>query len=188
MNKNQNRKSTMPGDSSPECRKSDSEQVQPETDSGQPEAQALKEELASQKDRYLRLSADFDNFRKRTNQETGRRAAAQKEDFIHELLPILDNLERATSGAAFGSCEQLAEGVQMTVQQLNQLLRRHGIEREESQGQQFDPNRHEAVAIRKDESQPDRVVLETFERGYRRGKDVFRPAKVVVNELAEANR
>jgi molecular chaperone GrpE len=150
-------------------------------DEPSPEAKELNE----LKDRHLRLAADFDNFRKRTNQESARRAAAQKEALIRELLPILDNLQRAALSTASGPCEQLAEGVQMTVQQLNQLLRRHGIEREDSQGQQFDPNRHEALAIRKDETQPDHVVLETFEQGYRRGTEVFRPAKVVVNELAE---
>jgi len=159
-----------------------------ESELNKPESElnSIKQELASQSDRYLRLAADFDNYRKRTNQESGRRAIAQKEEFIHELLPVLDNLERASSSSSPGSCEQLVEGVQMTVQQLNQLLRRHGIEREESQGRPFDPNRHEAVAVRKDASQPDSVVLETFERGYRRGNDVFRPAKVVVNEHAPA--
>jgi molecular chaperone GrpE len=163
------------------------ESFKAELHSVETELKSLKEELASQKDRNLRLSADFDNFRKRTNQETTRRATAQKEDFIHGLLPILDNLERAVSSTTTsGSCEQLAQGVQMTAQQLNQLLRRHGIEREESQGRPFDPNLHEAVATRKDESQPDHVILETFERGYRRGNEVFRPAKVAVNELAPA--
>ena len=72
----------------------------------------------------------------------------------------------------------------MTLQQLNDLLRRHGIDREESLGKPFDPHRHEAVAIRNDPSQPDHTVLETFQRGYRPGDEVFRPAKIVVNELS----
>ena len=72
----------------------------------------------------------------------------------------------------------------MTLQQLDELLRRHGIDREESLGQPFDPHRHEAIGMRSDPSRPDHTILETCQRGYRRGKEVFRPAKVVVNELS----
>jgi molecular chaperone GrpE len=149
-----------------------------------PDTAAPQTELAAQKDRYLRLAADFDNFRKRTTQEAERRAAAQKEAFIRELLPVIDNLERALGAEASTSPEQLREGVRMTLQQLHQLLRRHGIEPEESLGRPFDPHYHEAVITRRDPSQPDHIVLETFQRGYRRGEEVFRPAKVVVNDLS----
>ena len=147
---------------------------------------ALEAELAAQKDRYLRLAADFDNFRKRITRETDRSAAAQKEAFIRELLPVIDNLERALATDASASPKQLREGVQMTLQQLRQLLSRHGVEPEESLGRPFDPRYHEAVSVRHDPSQPDHVVLETFQRGYRRGNEVFRPAKVVVNDLSHA--
>jgi molecular chaperone GrpE len=146
----------------------------------------LESELAGQKDQYLRLAADFDNFRKRITRETERNAAAQKEAFIRELLPVIDNLERALASDASTSPEQLREGVQMTLQQLMQLLLRHGVEPEESLGRAFDPRYHEAVSVRHDPSQPDHVVLETFQRGYRRGNEVFRPAKVVVNDLTPA--
>src|SRR3981189_3394909 len=91
------------------------------------EIESLKADLASQKNRSLRLAADFDNFRKRTAQETDRRAAEQKEAFIRELLPFIDNLERALASDRSTSPQQLREGVQMTLQQLNQLLRHHGI-------------------------------------------------------------
>ena len=147
---------------------------------------ALEAELATQEDRYLRLAADFDNFRKRTSQETERSAAAQKEAFIRELLPVIDNLERALGSDVSTSPEQLRQGVQMTLQQLTQLLRHHGIEADESLGRPFDPHYHEAVSVRHDPSQPDHVILETFQRGYRRGNEVFRPAKVVVNDLSNA--
>jgi len=147
---------------------------------------ALEAELAVQKDQYLRLAADFDNFRKRIMRETERSAAAQKEAFIRELLPVIDNLERALATDSSTSPEQLREGVQMTLQQLMQLLLRHGVEPEESLGRPFDPRYHEAVSVRHDPSQPDHVVLETFQRGYRRGNEVFRPARVVVNDLTQA--
>jgi molecular chaperone GrpE len=147
---------------------------------------ALQTELAVQKDRYVRLAADFDNFRKRTARETERSAAAQKEAFIRELLPVIDNLERALDSDVSTSPKQLRQGVQMTLQQLTQLLRGHGIEPDESLGRPFDPHYHEAVSVRHDPSQPDHIILETFQRGYRRGSEVFRPAKVVVNDLSRA--
>ena len=149
-----------------------------------PDIGALQTELAVQNGRYLRLAADFDNFRKRTARETERSGAAQKEAFIRELLPVIDNLERALGSDVSTSIEQLRQGVQMTLQQLTQLLRRHGIEPDESLGRPFDPQYHEAVSVRHDPSQPDHVILETFQRGYRRGSEVFRPAKVVVNDLS----
>ena len=144
---------------------------------------ALEAELAVQRERYLRLAADFDNFRKRITRETERSAAAQKEAFIRELLPVIDNLERALATDSSTAPAQLREGVQMTLQQLMQLLRRHGVEPEESLGQPFDPRYHEAVSVGHDPAQPDHVVLEAFQRGYRRGNEVFRPARVVVNDL-----
>ena len=145
--------------------------------------ESLEAELTRQKALYLRLAADFDNFRKRTTQETERRAAAQKEAFIRDLLPVIDNLERAVTNH-MSTREQLRQGVQMTLQQLHQILRHHGIEAEDSVGQPFDPQRHEAIGSRKDVSQPDHIILETAQRGYRRGNEVFRPAKVIINDLS----
>lgn len=87
------------------------------------ESDSLGNELAEQKGLNLRLAADFENFKRRSRQEGEARAAAQKEAFIHELLPTLDNLERAlASGAAPGS-RPFHQGVEMTLQQLRQLLR-----------------------------------------------------------------
>jgi molecular chaperone GrpE len=115
-----------------------------------------------------------------------RRAAEQKEALIRELLPVIDNLERALASDQSTSPQQLREGVQITLRQLNQLLRHHGIESEDSVGQPFDPHRHDALRVGHDASKPDHTILEVFERGYRRGNEVFRPAKVVVNDLSDA--
>jgi molecular chaperone GrpE len=146
----------------------------------------LQAELAVERERSLRLAADFDNFRKRTARETERSAAAQKEAFIRDLLPVIDNLERALGSDISTSPKQLRQGVQLTLQQLTQLLRLHGVEPEECLGRLFDPLYHEAVSVRQDPSQPDQAILETFQRGYRRGNAVFRPAKVVVNDLGQS--
>jgi molecular chaperone GrpE len=144
---------------------------------------SLGTELTRQRDLYLRLAADFENFRKRTAQESERRGAAQKEAFMRELLPVIDNLERAVDNANSTPPGQQREGIAMVLEQVHQLLRRHGIESDESRGT-FDPHRHEAVAIRHDPARPDQEILETFQRGYRRGEEIFRPAKVVVNDLS----
>jgi len=144
----------------------------------------LQKEWAAQKDDYLRLAADFDNFQKRTRRDSGQQAAAEKEAFIRDLLPILDNLERALASEESISSEPLHQGVTMTLQQMGQLLHRHGIEAVEDMGQLFDPHRHEAVSVRHDPGQPDQIILAVAQRGYCRSDKVFRPAKVIVNDLS----
>jgi len=146
----------------------------------------LQNELAVQKDDYLRLAADFDNFKKRTRRDSGQKAAAEKESFILDLLPVLDNLERALTCDQSNSSAQLRQGVEMTLQQLVRLLHSNGIEAVEALGRPFDPHRHEAVSLRHDHNQPNDVVLEVIQRGYCRGDKMFRPARVIVNALEES--
>jgi molecular chaperone GrpE len=158
----------------------------PVADSPSADPALLQTALAAQKDDYLRLAADFDNFRKRTRRDSAQQAAAEKEAFIQDLLPILDNLERALACEGATSSAQLHQGVEMTVKQLGGLLQRHGIETVEALGQPFDPHRHEAVAVGHDPSQPDHIVLEVIQRGYSSGDKVFRPAKVIVNDPGQS--
>ena len=150
------------------------------------DSDSLRGKLAEQTDLKLRLAADFENFKRRSRQESEARAGAQKESFIHELLPAIDNLERALASGASSGSPQLHQGVEMTLQQLRLLLRQHGIEPEESVGQPFDPHRHEAVSQRHDAAHPAHSIIEVLQRGYRRGDKVFRPAKVVVNDLTHS--
>ena len=145
----------------------------------------LEQALATQQTDYLRLAADFDNYKKRTRRDSEQQAAAQKEAFISELLPALDNLERALTSAPTTSAAQLQQGVTLTLQQLGQLLHQHGIEPVAAVGCPFDPHRHEAISVRHDPAQPDQIVLEVTQRGYCRGDHVFRPAQVVVNDLSQ---
>ena len=147
---------------------------------------SLQQELATQQEDYLRLAADFDNFKKRTRRDSEQQAAVQKEALIADLLPVLDNLERALASGPSNSSGQLQQGVTLTLQQLGQLLNRHGIVAVADLGRQFDPHRHEAVSVRHDLSQPDQVVLEVIQRGYCRGDKVFRPAKVIVNDRSDS--
>jgi molecular chaperone GrpE len=144
----------------------------------------LQRALAAQKDDYLRLAADFDSFITRTQRDSGQQAAQEKDAFIRDLLPILDNLERALASEQANSSEPLHQGVTMTLQQVGQLLLNHGIEAVEDMGRPFDPYRHEAVFVRHDPCQLDQIVLEVTQRGYCSGDKVFRPAKVIVNDLS----
>lgn len=148
-----------------------------------PDPVGLSPELVAQNELYLRLAADFDNFKKRTRRDAERQDAAGKEEILLELLPTLDNLERALASASATSVDPLCAGVTLTLQQLGQLLHQHGIDASDDQGQPFDPHRHEAVSARTDPDQPDQVILDVLQRGYCRGDTVFRPAKVAINDL-----
>jgi molecular chaperone GrpE len=158
-------------------------EASPSAETAATESEALLQDLAKQKDLHLRLAADFENFKRRSRQETETRAAAQKESFIAELLPVVDNLERALASGATRDSAQFHQGVEMTLKQLQQLLRQHGVESDEIVGKPFDPHQHEALSQGHDPAQPDHTVLTVLQRGYRRGDKVVRPAKVVVNDL-----
>jgi molecular chaperone GrpE len=147
------------------------------------ESEALLKDLAEQKDLHLRLAADFENFKRRSRVEVEARAIAQKESFIVELLPVIDNLERALAASASRDSVPFHQGVEMTLKQLQQLLRQHGVESEEIVGKPFNPHLHEALSQGHDPAQPDRAILEVVQRGYRRGAKVVRPAKTIVNDL-----
>ena len=152
-------------------------------DAAATESDALLKDLADQKDLHLRLAADFENFKRRNRLESESRAAAQKESFIHELLPIIDNLERALASGSSPDSPQFHQGVEMTLKQMQQLIRQHGIESDQIVGKPFDPHHHEAISQLHDPAQPDHAILEVVQRGYRKGTKVLRPAKVVVNDL-----
>ena len=153
------------------------------SESAATESEALLKDLAEQKDLHLRLAADFENFKRRSRQEAETRAVAQKESFIVELLPVIDNLERALAPGASRDPVQFHQGVEMTLKQLRQLLQQHGVESDEIAGTPFDPHRHEALSQGHDPAQPDHAVLTVLQRGYRRNGKVIRPAKVEINDL-----
>ena len=141
---------------------------------------ALEQELTEQRERYLRLAADFDNHRKRTAREMDRRAGSQKEALVRDLLPAIDNLERALAAKAG---DNLREGVKLIFEQLLGTLKRHGFEPRDDFGQPFDPRFHDGIAVGHRHEIPDLSVIEVWERGWMRGGELFRPAKVLVNKL-----
>jgi molecular chaperone GrpE len=139
---------------------------------------ALKEQHAGLKDQLLRTAADFDNFRKR----------ARRESMLRDLLPVFDNLERATTHAdSAQDVQAFASGINMVLKQFQDTLKRLGIERLQSVGQGFDPNLHEAIQqLATTEFEPGSVAAEV-QGGYRFGDRLIRPAMVVVAKAPEAN-
>jgi molecular chaperone GrpE len=140
----------------------------------------LEKECAVYKDQYLRSLADFDNYRRRMQREFECVRQAANESLLADLLPILDNFDRALSASAEASKEKLQEGIQLIRRQLTDALGRHGLEEFSCLGQEFDPRRAEAVSfILSDEHEADTVAEEQCKGFSCRGK-VIRPAKVVV--------
>ncbi|HEY9173075.1 MAG TPA: nucleotide exchange factor GrpE [Verrucomicrobiae bacterium] len=154
-------------------------------DPATPGPQADHAELAALKDRHLRLAADFENYKRRAREDADRRAAGQRDELLKDILPVLDNLKRALESAA-DDASPLRTGVELTLQQLRQVLRQNGCEPDECVNQVFDPRRQEAIGSRHDSSRPDHVVLEIVQEGWRRGGELLRPAKVIINDLAAA--
>src|ERR1700733_10149895 len=144
---------------------------------------------AELKDKYLRTLADTENARKRVRQQSEESVRIQREAILRDLLPIIDNLERALAASREGSdAKTIVDGVEMTVRALIDFLRAQGVTPVQSVGQAFDPNRHEAVDhVTSDKHRPNTVVDE-FHRGYLIGERVLRPARVSVAKGAETGQ
>jgi molecular chaperone GrpE len=140
-------------------------------------------ELAELRDRHLRLLADFDNFRKRAERELEERTRYVLAEPIRDLLPVLDNLERAL--AAQGSEGDLIRGVEMIARQFLDVLRRFGVEPVPAVGARFDPRRHEAVMSVESAAVAEPTVVEELQRGYLLRDRLLRPALVKVAVPAE---
>ena len=146
------------------------------------EIENLKTELNSKNERLLRLQADFDNFRKRTAKEKLDIAATIEQDFLKDLLPLLDNLSRATAAAEgeISDAETVRKGIEMIQQATISALEKHGLEAIDTQDKMFDPNFHQAVGTVQDDTKEDGMIAVEFQRGYvARGK-VIRPSMVQV--------
>lgn len=144
----------------------------------------LESQLAAERERMLRLRADFDNYRKRTERERSEVERYALADMLRELLPVVDNLERALSvqgpQGGPGDSSDLRKGVEMIVRQFQELLKRHGLLPIAALGERFDPAVHEAVF----QEESDNVVVPTVEvelqRGYRLNDRLLRPSLVKV--------
>ena len=129
-------------------------------------------------DRLLRLAADFENYKKRAARERQEYVQLANERLIGELIPILDDLERALKAGEEHQEAQLEEGVRLVHRSLAALLERHGLTRIETEGK-FDPHVHEALLSRPSDAE-EGSVLDVIQKGYKLGERVVRPARVVV--------
>ena len=144
-------------------------------------------ETKRERDEYLELArrtkADFENYRKRVAKETSEALVRGKAELARQLLPALDNLERAlATGQDSSAHEALVQGVAMVRDELHSRLEGAGVEAFDPTGEQFDPQLHEALSTMPGEGTESGVVLETVEKGYRLNGQVLRAAKVVVSQ------
>lgn len=139
------------------------------------------------REKLIRLQAEFDNYRKRQARDFRRLCSQGKKDLIIELLAVLDNYHRAEKLVKEGghSVEEIADGLMKTSDQLVSILDQEGLhELEVENGDPFDPNIHEAMLAQDSEDLETDTVLEVFQRGYRLGDDLLRPARVRVGKAA----
>jgi molecular chaperone GrpE len=142
---------------------------------------SLQRERDELHDRLLRTKAEFDNYRKRTDRERRELFEAAAADVMHELLPIVDDLERALDASTDeGSADAYRRGVELIHRQVLDVLRKRGVETLEAVGQDFDPEWHEAVASEPAGDHRDGEVTAEIRRGYRIGSKLLRPAMVKV--------
>ena len=140
----------------------------------------LEAALAESRDRYLRLAADFDNFKKRSRQEHLETIQHASADLIARLLPGLDDLHKALDHKPEGIDEAWARGLELSVRKLEEALHAHGLEAIEAVGKPFDPMFHEAIGHEESAEHPEDTVVQELRRGYRIRDRVVRPALVKV--------
>jgi molecular chaperone GrpE len=152
---------------------------QPRHEETQPDPlEELRRERDALQDRLLRTAAEFDNYRKRMDRERRDLADYTAGEVIRELLPIIDNLERALQAAA--EDDPLRKGVELIHKQMLELLRKRGVTPIEARGADFDPNFHQAVIHEESADHREGEVMEEFQRGYVVGDRLLRPAMVKV--------
>ena len=146
----------------------------------------LEIEIADLKDRYIRLAADMENLRKRTERERSELKKYAVSEFARDILPLSDNFQRAIDAVPLEAAEQdealksFLEGVKMNERQLQKVLERHGVTQLDPKGEKFDPNMHQAVQQIDNAELPNNTVCEVFQVGYVIADRVLRPAVVSV--------
>ena len=156
------------------------EQAPPEEPAEHEETRRLKAEVAHLREMYLRKLAEFDNYRKRVDRERQELRRTAAEGLVSELLPVLDNFERAVQHAEESDPAAFREGVAMIARQFADILQRSGLETIDPTGQLFDPEQHEAVQRIEGSEYPTGSVVGVFSKGYLFGGRMIRPAMVAV--------
>ena len=143
------------------------------------ELDSVKQQLAKEHDGYLRLAAEYDNFRKRSLREKDDIKIRSKTDVVEKLLPVIDNFERAAMNAE-ADADSYRKGVEQIYRQFGDILKALDIEAFGAEGDAFDPNIHSAVMHVEDENVGENVIVKVFTKGYKLGDTVIRPAVVQV--------
>jgi molecular chaperone GrpE len=153
----------------------------------QAQVDALTAEKGSLYDKLLRGQAEFENYRKRTERERAELYQHGREDVLLQFLPVVDNFERALSSleTSEGDAEALRHGVELIHKQFKDALSKLGLEPVEAVGQTFDPHVHEAVTTEATDKHKENTVIQEFQRGYKIGDRLLRPAKVKVASSPE---
>ncbi len=144
------------------------------------EIEKLKASIAEEQDKYLRLYAEYDNFRRRSAKEKESVYTDAAFDTLNEILPILDNLERAATFTAEDADSPMAKGLELTLKSFIETLNKLGVYEIEALGKPFDPNFHNAVMHVEDETVEESTVVEVFMKGYAKGDKVLRYSMVKV--------
>ena len=176
MSKKNNDQNQVPEETKEETPEEVTEASQEKQESSQEEA--LQQALREQEDKYLRLLAEYDNYRKRSQKEKENAWTTARADTIKELLPVYDNLERALKQET--ADEAYKKGVEMTMTQLRSVLEKLGITEIPALGQPFDPTLHNAVMHVEDEGAGENTIVDVFQTGFRSGDKVVRFAMVKV--------
>ena len=153
----------------------------------QSQVDQLTQERSTLLDQLLRRQAEFENYRRRVDRERAETYARSRAEVVLELLPVIDNFERALAslGHSGSDAKSLREGIELIHRQLNDALGKFGLEPVETVGHAFDPNVHEAVSAEPSEEHEENTVIAEFQRGYRLGEKLLRPAKVKVASTPE---
>jgi molecular chaperone GrpE len=149
-------------------------------------AAALEHERDTLRDQLLRKAAEFDNYRKRVERERREFVDVAAQDLLLELLPIIDNFERALAAGVPPDADAYRGGVELIYKQLQELLRKRGVTTFQSVGADFDPNVHQAIAHELSEAHRDGEVMAELQRGYRLGERLLREAMVKVAKREQA--
>ncbi len=168
--------------------------VQPQSDSETPDDDPVKKlkealevarkEAADNYDRLLRVSAEFDNYKKRNAREMCELRNYANESIIRDFLPVLDNLERALSSSSANGAQannSILTGVEMTLKEILRIMEKHGVSRVEALEQPFNPAFHQAVMREETDACPENMVTQELQKGYRLHERLIRPAMVAVS-------
>ncbi|MBX3329218.1 MAG: nucleotide exchange factor GrpE [Nitrospira sp.] len=148
----------------------------------QDELSRKTEECKATNDKYLRLAAEFENYKRLTQRDQREQIRFGNEQLLKELLPVVDNMERAIKAARTnGSDVALVQGVELTLKQLSGILTKFGVQAIETAGQDFDPSAHQAVSYGPSNDVPANKILDEFQKGYRLHDRILRAAMVSVS-------